>query len=70
MGKSHGRFHREGKGGTHPLSFSKKEKRDRKKKKGGKSRKYYEKSNKIKKISQNDLSAVYKWVKTDEFLRR
>ncbi len=32
-----------------------------------KSRRNEEKINKIKKINQNDLNAVYKWVKTDVF---
>ena len=47
-----------------PLSFSKKEKK--KNKKRGESRKNEEN---INKINQNDLYVVYKWVKTDEFLK-
>ncbi len=48
--------------GGWPLSFSKKKKKEKREK-------IRKKINKIKEINQNDLNAVYKWVKTVEFLR-
>ena len=45
-------------------------KRKRRGKKGGELRKKKGKIKKTKKFITNDHSAVYKWVKTDEFLTR
>ena len=63
---------RQHQGGSYPLSFSKKERereREREKEKRGKIKKKEGKNKKIKKITTNDHNTIYKWVKSDEFLR-
>ena len=53
---------------TSPIPFAKKERKGKREGKRKKNEKNKTKNNKIKK-KQNDHKAVYKWVKTDEFLR-